>query len=132
MKRSFRSLVAMFTLALSMVIGSAFAQTGSLVLKMTTPDGKIVTTDKQKIAEFTIKGLSTQAQVDALVSKAMAYNSVIAFNISSAEVNGERTGKAVFGKSIDKGYFKTLLTHLGVTTVIINGKEMPVSELGSK
>jgi hypothetical protein len=133
MKQHYRSFFGIIALALSLLVfGSASAQNANMVVTMTTPDGKLVTTEKQKIAEFTIKGLDTQADIDAFTSKALAYGKVISFYISPDLVNGERKCKATFAKGLEKGYFKGLLTHLGISKVIINGQEKPVSEFGTK
>ena len=130
-----KKLYALFVIALALFVifpQNASAQTAGTVITMTTPDGKLKKDAKQKTAEFTIKGLNTQADVDQFVSKALAYGSVVSFTVSSQEMNGARECKATFPLSIDKGYFKGLLTHLGVSKVIINGKETAVADLGTK
>lgn len=121
-----------FVIVLFLFAGSdAFAQ-GGTVITMTTPGGKIQKDSKKKIAEFTIKGLNTQEEVNQFVKKALAYPSVISFDVSLQVINGERLCRATFALSIEKGYFKELLTHLGVTAVVIDGKETAVADLGNK
>lgn len=125
--------VFVVTLAvLSLLVNNEALAQGETVVTMTTPGGKLQKDAKKKTADFTIKGLDTQEEVDLFVKKALAYGSVISFDVSSQPANGERQCKASFALSVDKGYFKGLLSHLGVSAVIIDGKQTAVADLGNK
>jgi hypothetical protein len=132
MKKLYTAIVLICLALLTLPASNAVAQVTAKVITLTSPNGALEVNEKSQVAEFTIKGLSSQAEVDQFIANALKYQKVISIKVSSEVTNGERKGTATFAKNLEKDYFKGLLTHLGVSAVIINGKETPVADLGKE
>lgn len=117
---------------LFLFIGNAL-NAQNVVFIFSAPEGeeilKINEEKHEKSLNFSVTGLNTMDEVNALVQKITAVAGVKTFTISSDVVDGKRAAAGTFEICNSLPFFKELLINAGIEDLIINGEPLKSVEL---
>ncbi|MBN2682875.1 MAG: hypothetical protein JXR58_10230 [Bacteroidales bacterium] len=114
-----------------MTLSTLVAQNQDVTIHITSKSDKIFgkDIDGNKAISFYLEGLNDELAVTRFTEKILKNDFVIDFDIIPATFNGKRKATVVFKPTVRTLYFQSLLQNLGVTKIVIDNQEIPVTGL---